>query len=258
MLAWGSETPHLSPEAQAELLAAYPPNERDARSKGVPQLGAGAIYPVPEEDFVIAPIELPAWYRRAYGMDVGWNCTAAVWGAHDLDTDIVYIWSEYYRGMAEPIIHAEGIRSRGAWIPGFIDPASRGRGQTDGQQIFAQYIDPDSCNLKLAMADNKIGKGDEGGIYAVWTRLSTGKLKVFNTCQNLLREYRIYRRDEKGRIVKENDHAMDALRYLIYGGIQRGVPVPADQWSERHPELVGRSQHKYEYNFLDAMYDVKG
>jgi phage terminase large subunit-like protein len=36
------DVPHLSAEAKAELLASIPPYQREARSKGVPQLGSGA------------------------------------------------------------------------------------------------------------------------------------------------------------------------------------------------------------------------
>ena len=50
--------------------------------------------------------------------------------------------------------------------------------------------------------------------------MSTGRLKVFKSLTNWLSEYRIYRRDDKGKIVKQNDHAMDATRYLVKSGIQ--------------------------------------
>ncbi len=127
---------HLDQDEIDEMFKALPPHQRDARSKGIPSLGSGAIYPVPESDFVIQPFVLPKHYKHAYGLNV------------------------------QP-------------------------------------------------ADNAV----EAGLYAVWERLSTGRLKVFNTCTSLLDEYRIYRRDEKGRIVKDNDHIMDALRYLVMSGI---------------------------------------
>ena len=58
-------------------------------------------------------------------------------------------------------------------------------------------------------------------------RLSTGRLKVFKTLPNWLAEFRIYRRDERGRIVKENDHLMDASRYLVVSGLNLAVLAPA-------------------------------
>jgi hypothetical protein len=198
---------HLTQEAKDELWAAIPPYQRDARSKGVPSLGAGAIYPVPESDIVIPDIPIPDHWPRAYGLDVGWRRTAAVFGALNRDTDCLYLYSEHYRGEAEPVIHAEAIKSRGAWIPGAIDPAARGRGQTDGHQLIQMYRD---LGLDLTEADNSV----ETGIYRVLTRMTSGRLKVFASLQNWLAEFRLYRRDEKGRIVKEHDHLMDACRYL--------------------------------------------
>jgi len=54
------------------------------------------------------------------------------WGAWDRQSDVIYIYSEYLRRDAEPVVHAEAIRSRGDWIRGVIDAASRGRSRSDG------------------------------------------------------------------------------------------------------------------------------
>lgn len=201
------EVPHLSAEVKAELWKSIPPYQRDARSKGVPALGAGAIYPVPESDITVADFAIPAHWLRAYGLDVGWNRTAAVWGALDRQTDVLYLYSEHYRGEAEPSVHAAAVRARGEWIHGAIDPASRGRGQADGRQLFQNYLD---LGLRLELADN----GVESGLERMWNRLSSGRLKVFASLGQWLSEYRLYRRDDKGRIVKKMDHLMDATRYL--------------------------------------------
>jgi len=208
-----NDAPHLSETEKADLLRSIPPYQRDARTKGIPQLGSGAIYPIPESEILCDPFMIPAYWPRVYGQDVGWNRTAAVWGAWDRESDTVYLYSEYYHAQAEPAIHAAGINARGKWIPGVIDPAARGRSQKDGEQLLKLYQE---LGLSLAVADNSV----ESGLYEVWMRLSTGRLKVFKTLQNWLGEYRIYRRDEKGRVVKENDHLMDCTRYLCKTGLQ--------------------------------------
>ena len=59
-----------------------------------------------------------------------------------------------------------------------------------------------SMGLDLTPANNAV----ESGIYDVWTLLSAGKLKVFASCADWISEYRMYRRDDKGRVVKKNDH----------------------------------------------------
>ena len=213
------EVPHLTDQAKEELLSAMTPNERDARTKGVPSLGAGAIYPVPESDIVCAPFQFPEYWTKSYALDVGWNRTACLWGAWDRDNDIVYLYSEHYMGSAEPSVHAQAIRARGDWIQGVIDPASRGRSQKDGDQLFQIYTD---LGLHLTPAKNAV----EAGIYEVWQRLSTGRLKVFSTLQNFLTEYRLYRRDEKGKIVKDGDHLVDCARYLVMSGLDVSMYKP--------------------------------
>lgn len=211
MATW-DDVPHLDDAVKKELWDSIPPFQRDARSKGVPQLGAGAIYPVPESDIVVPDFSIPDHWPRSYALDVGWNRTAAIWGAKDPETKIVYLYSEHYRGQAEPVIHAHSIKSRGEWIPGVIDPAARGRGQKDGAQLLEQYQD---LGLDLTTAVNAV----ESGLYDVWMRMSGGKLKVFSSLSNWRSEFRLYRRDEKGAIVKKDDHLMDATRYLIVSGL---------------------------------------
>lgn len=221
MATW-DDVPHLGELEKKELWNSIPPFQRDARSKGVPQLGAGAIYPVPESDFVVDDFPIPDHWPRVYGMDVGWNRTAAPFAAWDRENDILYLYSEHYRGQAEPSIHADSIKARGSWIPGVIDPASRGRSQKDGLQLLQSYKD---LGLDLEVAINAV----ETGIYEVWQRLSTGRLKVFKSMSNWLFEVRLYRRDENGRIVKKDDHLMDATRYIIMSGLERAKVKPAEK-----------------------------
>jgi phage terminase large subunit-like protein len=200
------DVPHLTQQDKDRLYAGLPPHQRDARSRGVPQLGAGAIYPVPESGFSVPPFEIPKHWRRVYALDVGWNFTAVVWYAIDPDTGVRYIYSTHKQGEERPLFHADAIKARGAWIPGVIDPASRGRSQDDGAKLVDQYK---GHGLALDFANNAV----EAGIYAVWEALSTGKLKVFSTVADWFAEFRTYHRDEKGRIVKKDDHLMDATRY---------------------------------------------
>lgn len=207
MAGW-DDVPHLGEKEKRRMLAETPPHLRDARSKGIPSLGAGAIYPVPQSEIMVKDFAVPDHWKRLYAMDVGWNKTAAVWGAKDEESDTIYLISEHYRGQAEPSIHANAIQSRGKNLRGVIDPAARGRSQVDGQQLLQSYKD---LGLKLTLANN----GVESGIFDVWQRLSSGRLKVFGSLSSFFSEYMLYRRDEKGRIVKENDHLMDCMRYLV-------------------------------------------
>lgn len=229
------DVPHLSDDAKRELLASTPRHLRDARSKGIPSMGAGAVYPVDIDTLLVEPFPIPAYWRRAYGLDVGWNRTAALWLAYDPDPDTVYFYTEHYQGQALPAVHAAAIKARGAWIPGVIDPAARGRSQRDGEQLIVDYR---KAGLNLVVADNSV----EAGIYEVWTRMETGRLKIFRTLGRTQHELRLYRRDDRGKIVKKHDHLMDAMRYAIMSGLRIATtkPVPkASPLSRAGDDVIG-------------------
>lgn len=227
-----SDAPHLTEKDKEELLSEIPASEREARTKGIPMLGAGRIYPYPEDGpngVFIEPFDLPQWWPRAYGLDVGWNITAAVWGAWDRDSDIVYIYSEYYAGQQSTANHAEAIKARGHWMNGAIDPAAESMvaNMKDGQRVMDEYL---QCGCYLLKADNAV----YAGITACQNRFQSGRLKIFNTCRNVRSEYRVYRteKSQDGRtikIVKQQDHAMDAMRYLIMTGMAAGTTPPDEE-----------------------------
>ena len=54
----------------------------------------------------------------------------------------------------------------------------------------------------------------------MWNLLVSGRLKVMASLTNWLREFRKDHRDDKGsgKIVKRDDHLMNATRYLIVSG----------------------------------------
>lgn len=214
--------PHLSEEWKRETLAMTPPYLRNARRRGIPSAGVGAVYPIEEDQFVINPVPLPDYFRRAFGFDHGYFNTACVWGAYDKDTDTLYVYADYKRGEVSIEVHATAIKARGAWIPGAGDSSAR---DSDGEQIINKYK---ALGVKMRLPDKSV----DAGIQEVLIRLSTGRLKIFSTCQKLLDELRRYHYDEKQRIVKENDHLMDALRYLVMTGIKLATTPrlpPADK-----------------------------
>ncbi len=204
---WDDGVPHLSEETKHELLEGTHPAFIEVRTKGIPSLGAGAVYPVPERDIIVDDFPIPSHWRKAYAMDVGWNKTAVIWGAID-DNDIVYFYSEHYAGRQEPPVHAEAVKSRGDWLKGVIDPAARGRSQVDGRQLLNEY---EKLGLDLTIANNAV----HVGIQTVWQAMISGKLKIMRSLTNTLDELRVYQFDENGKIKKERDHLLDCIRYYF-------------------------------------------
>lgn len=214
-VAW-DDCPHLDETAKAILRATIPAWQLNAKSKGIPVVGAGAIYPIDEDSLIIEPIKLQEYWPRAYGMDTGYDCTAAIWGALDRDSDTLYLYSEYKVGQEKPPVHASAIRARGSWIQGVADAAAK---TGDGEQYINQYRDE---GLNIELPDKSV----EAGIFCLYNRMCTGRLKVFNTLPLWLAEFRLYRRDDKGKIVKKNDHLMDATRYLAFSGLDYATTKP--------------------------------
>ncbi|NJM09328.1 MAG: hypothetical protein HC883_00050 [Bdellovibrionaceae bacterium] len=101
MATW-DDAPHLTRAQKDELWAAIPPYQREARAKGIPQLGSGAIYPIPESDIIIPDIQIPEHWTRGLSMDVGWKRTSVGLWALDKDNDILYRTGEHYRGEEPP------------------------------------------------------------------------------------------------------------------------------------------------------------
>lgn len=218
MASW-DDVPHISKADQDDMLASMPAFQRNARSKGIPSMGAGVVYPVSEDRIVVDPFIIPETWKRAYGLDVGWNRTAGIHGALDPVSDVLYLYLEHYVSEAEPAVHVQGLTGPGAWIPGVIDPAADQRNQKDGSRLIEIYR---TLGLTLEKAFN----GVDSGILDVYNRMVSGRLKVFSTCQNWIKEYRKYRRDERGFIVKVDDHLMDATRYLVVSGISLAKAKP--------------------------------
>lgn len=207
------DVPHLTEKAKRELLASTPPHQRDARSKGLPVLGAGVVFPLEESLWTCPPFKLPSHWPRAYGLDADWNRTAAVWGAWDQDSDVVYIYSEYFGGQQPPAVNSAAINDRGNWMTGGMDPSTNGKiSPEDGKKLADAYR---NLGLALVNADNTVNTGT----HQMYRRMSQGGLKIFTSCVHLVSQIRIYRRDKKGQIVKQQDDFVDATRYLIMTGL---------------------------------------
>jgi len=109
---------HYSDEQRNAILARYQPYERDARTKGIPQLGSGRVFPVTEDDIKIRSIEIPPHWSQICALDFGWDHpTAAVRMAWDKDSDRMYVIDCRRAREQTPIIFAGSVRHWPAWIP---------------------------------------------------------------------------------------------------------------------------------------------
>lgn len=204
------EVPHMSAETKQMYLDECPPSELEARTKGFPAMGSGKIYPYLESQVFVKPFQIPDYWPRAFALDFGHHCTAALWGAKDPHTNVLYIYDEYYHERHETAqIHTLNIQARGKWIRGICDPSGGGR-QDDGRQLKDIFR---SHGLDLIEGENAFIPG----ITRNCNMFQNGTLKIFETLEHTKQEYRLYRFDTKNPnepARNQKDHAMDTLKYL--------------------------------------------
>ena len=208
---WGwDDAPWLDPKVKEDMYARTPDNLKEARRTGRPAMGSGNVYPYDVETILVDPFEIPPSWKRIYGMDVGYNNTAAIFGAIDPNTKNLYLYDEYLGQKCNPSSNAEVIRRKqDNWIPGVMDPGSL-QSLPDGEKLFYMYRE---LGLNITLAKNSV----HSGIEAVREILIQQKCFAFRTLRRFREEYVKYRYDEKrpDQIVKEDDHIMDAWRYLV-------------------------------------------
>ena len=231
--AW-DDTHHLNENEKKRLRASLRSHEIEAREKGIPSLGAGKVFPLCEEDIAVDRFDIPAHFKRCFGLDFGWrNPTAAVWLAYDAEAEIVYVTDVYSQSETTPADHVAHLNARGKWIPGVADPAGFGASQADGVSLMQRYAEH---GLYLQAAENTV----ESGIMHVLELMQAGRFKVFRDLAPWWQEFRLYRRSERGKIVKQKDHLMDATRYAVVSGLniasvepktKAKTPVRRDAWT---------------------------
>lgn len=206
---------HYTPEERAKIIASYPPHERDARTKGVPSLGSGLIFPVVEDDITVEPFRIPSYWAQIGGMDFGYDHPfAAARLAWDRDNDVVYVTADYRQREATPIIHAAALRPWGDWLPWAWPHDGFQHDKGSGLELASQYRDQKLRMLPMQATWQDGGNGVEAGIAEMLDRMQTGRWKVFSTCKAWLEERRMYHRKD-GRIVKERDDVLSASRYAL-------------------------------------------
>lgn len=206
---------HYTPEQRAKIIASYPPHEREARTKGVPSLGSGRIFPVSEEDVICDPFDVPSTWVQIVGIDFGWDHPfAAARCAWDRDNDVFYVTGEYRQREASPIIHAAAIKPWGEWIPVSWPHDGLQHDKGSGEQLAEQYRQQGLNMLESRATFDDGTNGVEAGISDMLQRMQTGRWKVFSNCQSWVEEFRLYHRDD-GKVVKERDDLLCASRYAL-------------------------------------------
>lgn len=150
----------------------------------------------------------PSLYRRVGGIDWGYNNPFVALSGWLDDDGVLWLDTEHF---AERKLLAEHAAVLEPSCEYFADPS----GLQQIQELRAK-------NLNVRSADNDVAIGIE----RVTQRGKSGRLKISPECRNLISESETYHYNEDTeKPIKEHDHAVDALRYLIMG--LDGQPVPS-------------------------------
>lgn len=212
---------HYTPEQRKAIIDSYPAHEREARTKGIPTLGSGRIFPIPDEMIECDPIEIPKHWVQICGIDFGWDHpSAAVKLAWDRDNDVIYVTAAHRQKEQTPLLFAATVKPWGDWLP-WAWPHDglqhdKGSGQALADQYAAQGLKMLPDKATHPPADNEPegsgGNGVEAGIMDLLDMMQTGRFKVFKHLTDWFDEFRMYHRKD-GKIVKMDDDLLSATRY---------------------------------------------
>lgn len=200
---------------------------------------AGMVYHEFRRDVhVVKSFRIPSNWERHIRQDAGYrNPAATLWFAISPEGE-VYVYREQY--VTEHLVHElvngcpdlPGIvaSSKGEkFETAKIDPAVKQRRGTTGQSEYDEWLRhwPVSFPpLQTAKNDVKVGIDRVKSYLKVNEKTNRPLLYIFDNCTNLLEEISTYRyselrpnqegkRPENETPVKCDDHALDALRYMI-------------------------------------------
>ena len=231
---------HYTNEERQRIIAGYPAHEREARAKGIPVLGSGRIFPIEEERLRETAINIPAHWPRICGIDLGWDHpTAAAWVAWDRDSDTIHIYDAYRVREETPVVHAAAIKSRGSWIPVAWPHDGLQHDKGSGEQLAQQYRNHGANMLPLRATWPDGTNGVEAGLFDMFDRMKTGRLRVAEHLNDWWHEFRLYHRKD-GKVVKEADDLMSATRYAIMM-LRHAATEPDDDDYEDDSWARGRS-----------------
>ena len=173
-------------------------------------LAEGLVYPMFGKDCIVEPITEPC-ERYMISMDYGiQNPTAMIlWGKQG---DTWYALKEFYHSGRETGSQKTDQQ--------YYDELEKLAGDLNVESLI---VDPSATSFIALVRQNhrfKVRKAINDvvdGIQKTAACLSNGKIKICACCERSIQEFGLYSWDDKAvedTPIKENDHAMDAIRYF--------------------------------------------
>lgn len=228
--------PHIDPKDAEEWLKGYPEWERDARSKGIPMLGEGRVFPLDQKTIECPAFEIPSHWAQIVGIDFGVDHPAATAKiAWDRDSDIIYVTAAHKERNMNALQHSQHIKGMGGdFLPVSWPHDGVNKDKGNAKPLYENYIEHGCALLgRSARYDNKVGGGQpvEPVVMEVHERMVTGRFKVFSHLSQWFDEFNSFHRKD-GKIVAKKD---DLLKATFYAIMMKRFAVTAKKTTRKAP-----------------------
>jgi len=230
------DAPHLSEEDKARLSASYRSHERDARTKGIPMLGEGAVFPIGDDEIKVDAFPIPRHWARIKGCDFGMDHPAAGCElAWDRDQDVIYLIDCYRKANEKAPYHAAWFNKSNKMVPVSWPHDGMNREKVGGRILADAYREHGVNMLTKSARYPKVpGEDEKGGpqpvepiVDEVLERMQTGRFKAFAHLSEFFEEKRSYHRKD-GIIQAKRD---DILKAVFYAVMMKRYAVPLSMLS---------------------------
>ncbi|MHC1629218.1 MAG: terminase large subunit domain-containing protein [Candidatus Nezhaarchaeales archaeon] len=221
-------------EQKSKMIDSYPEHERPARIQGIPMVGEGLIYQVPDELISIEPFEIPDSFFQINSMDFGLGAHGIFVNlAWDKDDDIIYV-TKIFKGQDGMLPETEAVHIK-KWgdVPVAYPHDGHKEEKGTGQTMASYYRDAGLPMLPTHATHEEGGFKVWPGIKEINDRMRASRFKVFSHLKDFFDEKRIYH-VKNGKIVKANDHVLDAVRIGVM--------------AKRHAKQVNKTKKVFNFN----------
>ncbi len=206
------DNPSLSPKMIKRYESLYSGAFYERFVKGRWVATTGAVYPFMDKDSAFVPVPKKKFSQYAVSCDYG-TVNPASFGLWGRAEDAWYRIDEYYfnsrvegyqKTDEEHYESLEKLVGDRVLVGVAVDPSA------------ASFIQTIRRHNKFNVIPAKNNVLD--GIRLVSTALKNGDIKICDNCSDSIREFSLYRWEERSGTdapIKENDHAMDDIRYFV-------------------------------------------
>jgi hypothetical protein len=220
------DNPYIDPTYKKHL-SMLPETERRQKLMGDWDTFSGQYFVEFQRNIhVVSPFPIPDSWQKYRGVDFGTaNPYCCLWGAIDPSDSTMYIYRESYAKNLTAAQQARTIKSLSVssenkpetYVMSVGDPSMFNNTAGTGTTVAGQY---NSNGVILTRAKNqRIGGWQNVRRYMAPSPVDgVIRLKVFDNCVNLIRtlpQMRYDKGNSEDLDTKDEDHAVDALRYLL-------------------------------------------